>query len=95
MVKGNVPQLVFALHSDNKIYGRAMNPYDINRTTGGSTGGDAGLIAAKCVPMALGSDIGGSIRAPSHFCGIYGFKPTPQRLTYKGVILPLPDGTAP
>ena len=77
MVKGNVPQLVFALQSENDIYGRALNPYDALRTCGGSSGGDAGLVAARCVPLALGTDIGGSIRCPASFNGIYGFKPTP------------------
>lgn len=72
-----------------------MNPYDPRRTCGGSSGGDAGLVAARCVPFAIGTDIGGSIRCPSAFTGIYGFKPTPQRISYKGCILPIPDGIAP
>ena len=58
--------------------------YDRERSTGGSSGGDAGLVAARCVPIALGSDIGGSIRIPSLFCGLNGFKPTQNRITYVG-----------
>jgi len=54
-----------------------LNPHDALRTCGGSSGGDAGLVAARCVPFALGTDIGGSIRCPAHFNGVYGFKPTP------------------
>lgn len=95
MVKGNVPQLVFALQTDNDIYGKALNPYDISRVCGGSSGGDAALVATRCVPLSIGTDIGGSIRVPSAFNGIYGFKPTANRVSYKGCILPLPDGSAP
>ncbi len=72
-----------------------MNPFDIGRVCGGSSGGDAALVAARCVPLALGTDIGGSIRVPAAFTGIFGFKPTANRVSYKGCILPLPDGTAP
>ena len=96
MVKGNVPQLLFALHSENDIYGQAQNPWDPSRVPGGSSGGDAGLVAARCVPLSIGSDIGGSIRAPAAFCGVYGLKPTAGRVSYKGCTLPpLPDGAAP
>jgi len=95
MVKGNIPQLVFSLHSENDIYGVALNPYCKLRTCGGSSGGDAGLVSARCVPLAIGTDIGGSIRVPAAFTGIYGFKPTANRVSYKGCVLPLPDGSAP
>jgi Asp-tRNA(Asn)/Glu-tRNA(Gln) amidotransferase A subunit family amidase len=61
-----------------------MNPFDKSRSCGGSSGGDAGLVASRCVPIALGSDIGGSIRIPANFNGIVGFKPTQNRLTYIG-----------
>ncbi|CDW81226.1 amidase family protein [Stylonychia lemnae] len=95
MVKGNVPQLVFALQTENDIYGRALNPHDATRSCGGSSGGDAGLVASRCVPLALGTDIGGSIRGPACFNGVYGFKPTANRVSYKGCIIPLEDGTGP
>lgn len=63
-------------HTYNKIFGRALNLFDQTRTTSGSSGGDAGLVAAKCVPFAIGTDIGGSIRGPAACNGILGFKPT-------------------
>jgi Asp-tRNA(Asn)/Glu-tRNA(Gln) amidotransferase A subunit family amidase len=58
------------------IWGTAENFYDRERSCGGSSGGDAGLVASRCVPIAIGSDIGGSIRVPATFNGIIGFKPT-------------------
>ena len=64
------------IHSINNIYGTSLNPHNVSRTCGGSSGGDAGLVSSKCVPLSIGTDIGGSIRVPSSFCGIYGFKPT-------------------
>lgn len=76
MVRGNLPQYCMAGHTENRIFGRAMNPYDNDRTCGGSSGGDAGLVASKCVPFAVGSDIGGSIRCPAACNGTIGFKPT-------------------
>ena len=71
--------------SSNQIYGRALNPWNKNRTTGGSSGGEAGLVAARASPLGIGSDIGGSIRVPCTFCGVYGIKPTPARISFKGV----------
>lgn len=76
LVRGNVPQAALSSHSDNPIWGACLNIYDRTRTCGGSSGGDAGLVAARCVPLAVGSDVGSSIRIPSSFCGICGFKPT-------------------
>jgi Asp-tRNA(Asn)/Glu-tRNA(Gln) amidotransferase A subunit family amidase len=81
LVKGNIPQLLMSIHSENAIYGCAKNPYDLTRSSGGSSGGDCSLIAAKCIPLALGNDIGGSIRVPCAFNGIRGFKPTPERVS--------------
>ncbi len=83
------------MHTLNRIYGEAKNPFNPERTTGGSSGGDAGLVASRCMPFSIGTDIGGSIRGPSGFCSIYGFKPTPTRVSYKGSILPFGDGTCP
>jgi Asp-tRNA(Asn)/Glu-tRNA(Gln) amidotransferase A subunit family amidase len=76
MVRGNVPQFVYAGHTENRIFGCALNPYDKTRTCAGSSGGDGALVSAKCVPFAIGTDIGGSIRAPAACLGIIGFKPT-------------------
>ncbi|CDW76780.1 amidase family protein [Stylonychia lemnae] len=95
MVKGNTPQLLLSLVSENDIYGKALNPHDTSRTCGGSSGGDGGLVASKCIPLAFGTDIAGSIRCPSEFCGIYGFKPTTLRVSSKDIIMPLPNGSVP
>jgi len=83
-VKSNVPQVAFSFECMNKVYGNGLNPWDKSRTPGGSSGGEAGLVAARCSPLGLGSDMGGSIRAPSNFCGVYGFKPSSQRVSIKG-----------
>src|SRR5437016_11417177 len=74
--KTNVPVMVADLQSYNPIYGTSNNPWDLTRTPGGSTGGGAAALAAGLGHLTLGSDIGGSIRIPSHFCGVYGHKPT-------------------
>lgn len=95
MVRGNVPQFVYVGHSENRIFGRALNPYDKTRTCAGSSGGDAGLVASKCVAFAIGTDIGGSIRAPASCNGIIGFKPTSQRNSNKGVVVPTPSYSMP
>jgi Asp-tRNA(Asn)/Glu-tRNA(Gln) amidotransferase A subunit family amidase len=76
MVRGNVPQLLSAGHTDNRIFGCALNPYDKTRTCGGSSGGDGALVSAKCIPFAIATDIGGSIRSPAACSGVIGFKPT-------------------
>lgn len=78
--KTNVPQLLLDIESDNPLYGRVNHPADVGRTPGGSSGGEAALIAAGGSPLGLAGDIGGSIRIPSHFCGICGLKPTSHRL---------------
>ena len=85
IVRGNLPQIAYSIHSSNFIWGCARNPHDQSRSCGGSSGGDAGLVAARCVPIAIGSDIGSSIRIPAAFCGVYGFKPTQNRLTLIGM----------
>lgn len=72
--KTNTPELCFCQETDNKLYGRTNNPHDLTRTAGGSSGGEAAMIAAGAAAAGLGSDIGGSIRFPSHFNGVVGFK---------------------
>ena len=88
MCRGNVSQIMMLPESDNNVWGRSLNPWDLSRTPGGSSGGDGALVAMKCVPLAIGSDIGGSIRIPAIFCGIVGFKPTSNRLSMKGCMKP-------
>ncbi len=95
IVKGNLPQIAFALHSDSKLWGRCMNPFNKDRSCGGSSGGDAGLIAARCVPLSLGADIGGSIRIPASFNGVFGFKCTPERASMEGCRNILKDSFVP
>jgi len=82
--KTNMPELGLAFETDNLVYGRTNNPYDLSRTPGGSSGGEAAIIAAGGSPLGLGNDMGGSIRLPSHFCGIAGIKPTTGRVSLTG-----------
>ena len=78
--KTNVSQLLLYIESDNPVYGRSNNPWNRERTPGGSSGGEGAIIAAGGSPFGLGSDIGGSIRVPASLCGIAGLKPTAGRL---------------
>ena len=88
IAKTNLPDLLFAFESDNLIYGRTNNPYDLSRTPGGSSGGESALIAACGSPLGLGSDAAGSVRLPAHFCGIASIKPTHGRLPRTGHVPP-------
>ncbi|CAK3787302.1 amidase signature domain-containing [Lecanosticta acicola] len=83
--KTNQPQGIMHLETDS-WYGRTNNPYNINLSSGGSTGGESALIALKGSVLGPGTDIGGSIRAPSAFCGIFGFKPTTYTLSMQDFI---------
>jgi len=74
MAKTNVPQMLADWQSSNPVYGRTNNPWDLGRTPGGSTGGGAAALAAGLTPLEYGSDIGGSIRVPAAFCGVYGHR---------------------
>ncbi|MFI5274061.1 MAG: amidase [Ktedonobacterales bacterium] len=78
--KTNVPQVLLYNETDNPLYGRTNNPWNLERTPGGSSGGEAALIAAGGSPLGLCSDIAGSIRVPSAYCGICGIRPTAGRL---------------
>jgi fatty acid amide hydrolase len=83
--KTNVPQLMLMHETDNPLYGRTQNPWALDRAPGGSSGGEAAIIAAGGSPLGLGNDLGGSIRFPAHSCGICGIKPTTLRLTNAAV----------
>jgi amidase len=83
--KTNLPELALTFESDNLVYGRTNNPYDLSRTPGGSSGGEAAIIAAGGSPLGIGNDMAGSIRVPSHFCGIAGIKPTSGRVPRTGL----------
>src|SRR3954467_10102742 len=87
--KTNTPEISLAFESDNLVYGRTKNPYDLTRTPGGSSGGEAAAIASGMSPLGLGSDAGGSIRLPAHFCGIAGIKPTSGRTARTGHFPPM------
>jgi Asp-tRNA(Asn)/Glu-tRNA(Gln) amidotransferase A subunit family amidase len=80
----NTPELLMAWETDNVLYGRSNNPWDVARTPGGSSGGEAAAIASGCSAGGVGSDGGGSIRVPAHFSGICGLKPTPGRIPATG-----------
>jgi Asp-tRNA(Asn)/Glu-tRNA(Gln) amidotransferase A subunit family amidase len=80
----NAPELLMAWETDNLLYGRTNNPRDLTRTAGGSSGGEAAAIAAGLSVAGVGSDGGGSIRVPAHFCGICALKPTPGRIPITG-----------
>src|SRR4030043_692078 len=87
--KTNVPELALAPETDNLVYGRTNNPYDLSRSPGGSSGGEASIIAVGGSPIGLGSDCGGSIRIPAHFCGLAGIKPTAGRVSRTGHFPPV------
>ena len=80
----NLPELSMAFESDNLVHGRANNPYNVARTPGGSGGGGAAAIAAGMSPIEIGADLGGSVRLPSHFCGIAGIRATTGRAPMTG-----------
>lgn len=88
--KTNVPLLMLSQECDNPLYGRTLHPDAPDRSPGGSSGGEAALIAAGASPLGLGTDLGGSIRQPAHSCGIQGFKPSTGRLTRRGSLDNLP-----
>lgn len=90
--KTNVATLLADWQCDNPVYGRSSNPHDLRRTPGGSSGGAAAAVASGMVPLEVGSDIGGSIRVPASFCGIFGHKPTWELIPQRGHDLPGHDG---
>ncbi len=82
--KTNTPEFLSSYDTDNYVTGRTNNPWNLDRTPGGSSGGEAAAIASFCSAGGIGSDGGGSIRVPAHFCGIAGLKPTPGRISASG-----------
>jgi amidase len=82
--KTNTPEFTWSDETDNDVFGRTSNPYDLDRTPGGSSGGAAAIVAAGGVPFDIGSDTGDSIRQPAHVCGIAGLKPTSGRVPRTG-----------
>jgi Asp-tRNA(Asn)/Glu-tRNA(Gln) amidotransferase A subunit family amidase len=82
--KTNCPEFLGNYETDNYIIGRTNNPWDLERTPGGSSGGESAAIASFCSPGGIGSDGGGSIRVPAHCTGIAGLKPTPGRVSAAG-----------
>ena len=91
--KTNVPPMLADWQSANPVYGRANNPWDLGRTPGGSSGGSAAALAAGLTALEVGSDIGGSIRVPAAFCGVYGHRPSETLLPKSGQfpMPPLPN----
>ena len=80
----NVPEFLMAYETDNSLSGKTSNPWELSRSAGGSSGGEAAAIASGCSMGGVGSDGGGSVRVPAHFCGICGLKPTPGRIPSTG-----------
>ncbi|KAF7715773.1 Uncharacterized protein PECH_006218 [Penicillium ucsense] len=83
-VKTNVPQTLMTADSENNVFGRTLNPHNTSLTAGGSSGGEGALVAFRGSILGVGTDIAGSIRIPSLCCGIYGFKPTTNRVPFGG-----------
>ncbi|MFO0682822.1 MAG: amidase [Sandaracinus sp.] len=89
----NVSELLMWMESDNRVYGRANNPYDLDRTVGGSSGGEGASVGAGFAPFGLGADIGGSIRLPAFMNGVFGHKPSGGLIPNAGQWpLPAPEG---
>lgn len=89
--KTNTPELTLSYDTDNLVYGPTHNPFDLARTPGGSSGGSAAIVAVGGIPLDIGSDTAGSIRIPAHFCGVAGLKPSIDRVSRAGHILPPRD----
>lgn len=87
----NTPELCASIETYNLVTGYTLNPYDMNRTCGGSSGGEAALISAAASPLGIGSDFAGSIRVPCLFCGLFGHKPTPGIVSNEGHLPNLAD----
>src|SRR5947209_16985135 len=88
--KTNVAMLLADYQTTNPIFGRTNNPWNSERTPAGSSGGAAAALAAGMTPFEIGTDLSASIRIPAHFCGLFGLKPTEQRVPLTGLIPGLP-----
>ncbi len=85
LAKTNVPEYSSAYETDNALFGRTVNPLDPTRTPGGSSGGEGALAGADATPLGIGTDGGGSIRVPAHYCGVFGLRPTTGRVPDTGL----------
>lgn len=85
-VKTNIPQTMLAFECNNPLWGRTTNPYNAAYTSGGSSGGEAAILASGGTPISLGSDIGGSLRIPAGYCGLYSLKTTARRWPNEGSV---------
>jgi len=88
--KTNTAMMLADYQTNNPIFGRTLNPWKLERTPGGSSGGAAAAVAAGMTPFEIGTDLSGSIRIPAHFCGLFGLKPTEHRVSTAGLIPGLP-----
>ncbi|KAL4972618.1 amidase signature domain-containing protein [Aspergillus desertorum] len=88
-VKTNIPQTIMTGDSENNIFGRTLNPHNTHLTAGGSSGGEGALVAFRGSILGIGTDIAGSIRIPSLCCGVYGFKPSIDRIPWGGQVADL------
>src|ERR687890_1920951 len=86
LAKTNCPPYGGGIETDNPVYGRTSNPYDLSRTPGGSSGGEAACIAAGCSPCGVGTDSRAGVPLPAHFCGLAALKPTAGRVPVTGII---------
>jgi fatty acid amide hydrolase len=84
--KTNLAQLCWSLETSNPVYGRTDNPWDGTRTPGGSSGGEGAAVSAHLSPVGIGTDSGGSVRIPAHYCGVHALKPTSGRLSSRGTV---------
>jgi amidase len=88
--KTNTPEMAGDEQTNSPLFGRTNNPWNLERTPGGSSGGSAAAVASGMSPLDIGSDIGGSVRNPAHFCGVFSLKPSDYRVPFTGHIPPPP-----
>jgi amidase len=93
--KSNTPEMTLDYDCDNPLFGATNNPWDASRVPGGSSGGEAAALAVGMAPLGMGSDYGGSIRVPSHFCGVAGLKPSWGTIPLSGHMSPGPASPPP